>query len=175
MTKEKVKSLDMNFKLIKAGTFMMGSPKDENNRFEDETQHEVTIDKDFEMQTSPVTQEQWEGIMGNNPSYFKGKDLPVETVSWDDVQEFIKKLNDKNDGYTYRLPTEAEWEFAARGGTTTAYSFGDDPSQSSDYAWFSKNSEGTTHPVGMKKPNPFGLYDMHGNVWEWVQDEYKEY
>ena len=109
--------------------------------------------------------------MGDNPSYFKGDDLPVENVSWDDVQEFIKKLNEKENTHKYRLPSEAEWEYAARAGTTTRYSFGDDDSELKEYAWFSENLGDMTHPVGKKGANPWGLYDVHGNIWEWVQDE----
>lgn len=110
--------------------------------------------------------------MGSSPSYYKGDDLPVEKVSWNDVQDFIKKLNEKEGGNKYRLPTEAEWEYSVRAGTTTRYSFGDEESKLGDYAWYYANSGSKTHEVGQKKPNPWGLYDMHGNVWEWVQDIY---
>jgi formylglycine-generating enzyme required for sulfatase activity len=116
-----------------------------------------------------VTQAQWEAVMGSNPSNFKGPDRPVETVSWDDCQAFIKKLNAKGDAQ-YRLPTEAEWEYACRAGTTTAYYFGDDAGRLGDYAWYTGNSGYETHPTGQKKPNIWGLHDMHGNVWEWCQD-----
>jgi len=109
--------------------------------------------------------------MGNNPSRFTGDlNQPVEQVSWEDVQEFLRKLNEREKGKPYRLPTEAEWEYAARAGATTAYCFGDDTERLREYAWYDKNSGGTTHPVGQLKPNAWGLYDMHGNVWEWVQD-----
>jgi len=111
--------------------------------------------------------------MENNPSYFKGDNLPVENVSWEDVQQFIQKMNGRNDGYTYRLPTEAEWEYAARAGSNGKYSFGDDENRLSEYAWVFGNSGNTTHPAGQKKPNTWGLYDMHGNVWEWAQDWYE--
>ena len=114
--------------------------------------------------------------MGNNPSRFTGNsNRPVESVSWDDVQAFIEKLNAKEGGAMYRLPTEAEWEYAARAGSITAYSFGDDAKQLGEYAWYGDNSKGETHPVGQLKPNAWGLYDMHGNVWEWVQDWYGKY
>ena len=126
-----------------------------------------------------VTQEQYQKVMGTNPSEFKGPQNPVETVSWADAVEFCRKLSampaEKTAGHVYRLPTEAEWEYACRSGTTTAYGFGDDASRLGDYGWFGGNSDSSTHPVGEKKPNAWGLYDMHGNVWEWCQDWYGEY
>jgi formylglycine-generating enzyme required for sulfatase activity len=175
-------SFGMKFVPIPAGTFMMGSPKDEPGRFNDETQHEVTISKRFYMQTTEVTQGQWKAVMGNNPSYFKdcGDDCPVERVSWNDIQEFIKKLNQRGEG-TYRLPTEAEWEYAARAGTTSAYSWGNSADCSkANYGNFILTQEcernpGKTMPVGSFAPNTWGLYDMHGNVWEWCQDWYGSY
>jgi formylglycine-generating enzyme required for sulfatase activity len=116
---------------------------------------------------------------GSKPSKFKGPQNPVEQVSWTDAVEFCRKLSalpaEKRAGYVYRLPTEAEWECACRAGTSTAYSFGDSESELGDYAWYEKNSGGTTHPVGGKKPNGWGLYDMYGNVWEWCQDWYGDY
>jgi formylglycine-generating enzyme required for sulfatase activity len=133
--------------------------------------HKVKINSPFYLGTYPVTQAEWKVVMDDNPSGFKGDDLPVETVSWNDVQKFIKKLNEKEGTDKYRLPSEAEWEYAARAGTTTRYSFGDDESKLGDYGWYDNNSGDKTHPVGQKKPNPYRLYDMHGNVWEWVQDE----
>jgi formylglycine-generating enzyme required for sulfatase activity len=120
-----------------------------------------------------VTQEQWYAVMGNNPSANKGRALPVEQGSWDDVQQFIAKLNQKT-GQKYRLPSEAEWEYAARAGTTTTWSFGNDVSKLGNYAWYKENSGLKTHAVGQKLPNAFGLFDMHGNVWEWVQDCWHE-
>ncbi|MHC1599294.1 MAG: formylglycine-generating enzyme family protein [Candidatus Methanospirareceae archaeon] len=166
-------SIGMEFVLIPAGEFKMGSPSDEGDRYSNEGPvHHVTIEKAFYLGRYEVTQEEWQEVMGNNPSYFEGDNLPVEMVSWDDVQEFIKKLNKKEGTDKYRLPSEAEWEYACRAGTTTRYSFGDSESKLGDYAWYDGNSGSKTHPVGKKKPNSYGLYDMHGNVWERVQDKY---
>jgi formylglycine-generating enzyme required for sulfatase activity len=128
------------------------------------------------MGETEVTQAQWKAIMGTNPGLFQGDpNQPVEQVWWDDVQTFIRKLNEKEGISLYRLPTEAEWEYAARAGTTTAYSFGDDASVLDQYAWYKDNAGEKTHPVAQLKPNAWGLYDMHGNVWEWVQDWYQRY
>lgn len=129
-------------------------------------------EKNYEMMDAPVTQSEWEELTGENPSRLKGPDRPVESVSYHDVQKFIEKLNSKNDGYKYRLPTEDEWEHACRAGTTTQYYYGDDPKKLSDYAWYWENSDKQTHPVRQKKPNAWGLYDMHGNVWEWTSSEW---
>ena len=168
-----INTLDMEFVLIQPGEFDMGSPANETGRYDDEGPvHHVTISKAFYLSKYEVTQKQWNEVMGDNPSYFKGDDLPVEFVFWDDVQEFIKKLNKKESTDKYRLPSEAEWEYAARAGTTTRYSFGDDDSKLGEYAWYRENSGDKTHPVGNKGANPWGLYDMHGNVWEWVQDKW---
>ena len=135
--------------------------------------HEVKISQSFYLQTIQVTQGQWREVMGNKPSYFKdcAADCPVESVSWEDAQEFIQKLNKKEGTDKHRLPTEAEWEYVCRAGTTTEFSFGDDESQLEEYAWFKDNSQEKTHPAGTRKPNAWGLYDMHGNVWEWVEDD----
>ena len=162
--------LGMTFVKIPAGTFMMGSPDSELGRYRGEIQHQVTISKAFELQTTEVTQSQFEAVMGYNPSYIRGHDLPVVDVSWDVAQAFISKLNAKLDGYRYRLPTEAEWEYAARAGTTGPYA-GDFDAM----AWYDINSGGKTHPVATKAPNAWGLYDMHGNVWEWAQDWVGDY
>jgi len=163
-----VNSIDMEFVLIPAGTFAMGS--------EDERPiHQVTISQPFYLGRCAVTQIQWVAIMGKNPSKFQGGNRPVENVSWEDVQEFIGKLNAREGGKPYRLPTEAEWEYAARAGSTTTYSFGDDEEQLGEYAWYAANAGGTTHPVGQRRPNAWGVCDTHGNVWEWVQDWYGAY
>jgi len=169
-------SLGMNFVLIPAGTFMMGSPSDELGRRKDELQHKVTITKSFYLQSTEVTQRQWREIMGSNPSRFKdcGDNCPVEQVSWDDAQEFIVKLNEREGTDKYRLPTEAEWEYACRAGSTTRFCFGDDETTLGEYAWYSDTGL-RPHPVGQKNPNAWGLYDMHGNVWEWCQDRYGDY
>jgi len=158
--------------VIPSGTFLMGSKSDPFARVQPSTQeqpqHTVSI-QTFALGKFEVTQEQWYALMGNLPSNFKGRTLPVEQVSWDDAQEFIKRLNAKT-GQNYRLPSEAEWEYAARAGSAADYSFGDDLNQLSRFAWFGDNSGITTHPVGEKPTNQFGLHDMHGNVWEWTQD-----
>jgi formylglycine-generating enzyme required for sulfatase activity len=154
---------------------MMGSdPNFEEASKHEMPQHKVTISKPFYLGKYPVTQAQWVAVMGSNPSKFKGQNNPVEQVSWHDAQEFIRRLNAKEGHSRYRLPTEAEWEYAARAGTSSAYFFGDDKKALSEYAWYKDNSEETSHPVGQKLPNPWGLYDVHGNVYEWVQDWYGE-
>jgi len=167
----------MKLALIPAGKFMMGSPDGEQDRTKDEgPQREVTISKPFYMGIYHVTQEQYEQVMGKNPSKFKGAQNPVEMVSWDEAVEFCKKLSQKT-GKTVSLPTEAQWEYACRAGSKTRFSYGDDEDYSKlgDYAWYSKNSDGKTHAVGQKKPNAWGLYDMHGNVWGWCSDWYASY
>jgi len=135
--------------------------------------HEVTLTKPFHMGKYPVTQEQYVQVMGTNPSQFKGLNLPVEMVSWDEATEFCKKVSEKT-GQIVQLPTEAQWEFACRAGTATTYYTGDAEADLGRAAWYSANSKNTTHPVGQKEPNAFGLYDMHGNVWEWCQDYWQE-
>ncbi|CAK0741100.1 formylglycine-generating enzyme [Gammaproteobacteria bacterium] len=154
---------------IPGGTFMMGSPETEKDRNSDERQHQVTING-FEMAKTPVTQSQWKAVMGNNPSYFQGcNDCPVEQVSWNDAIQYIEKLNALTGG-GYRLPTEAEWEYAGRGGRAGKLYCGGNNLDA--VAWYYGNSDGKTHPVGQKAPNGYGLYDMSGNVWEWTCSEY---
>ena len=159
------------FVWVPAGTFMMGSTKNESKWTNTETQHNVTISKGFWIGKFEITQKQWESIMGENPSCFVGKQNPVESVSWDDIQSYLLKLNSLGDG-KYRLPTEAEWEYACRAGSTAACGFGSDETQLEDYAWTFWNSNETTHRVGSKKSNAWGLHDMHGNVREWCSDWY---
>ncbi len=156
------------------GSFLMGSPPDEKERQDDERQHRVTLSQGFWIGKYELTQEQWESVMGSNPSRFKGSRNPVESVSWEDCQAFIKKLNEDSGG-SYRLPTESEWEYACRAGTTTAYGFGSSSANLSTYAWYDSNSGRKTHPVGGKKANAWGLHDMHGNVWEWCSDWFGDY
>jgi formylglycine-generating enzyme required for sulfatase activity/GH43 family beta-xylosidase len=176
-------TLGMYFVRIPAGTFTMGSPSDELGRFNHEgPQHQVTLTQSFYMQSTEVTQAQWEAVMGSNPSYFKDcGTCPVEQVSWDDVQEFIGKMNQRGEG-TYSLPTEAQWEYAARAGSTTAFYNGGITVTDNSYdpnldkiGWYGYNSSDKTHPVAQKTPNAWGLYDMSGNVYEWCQDWYGSY
>jgi formylglycine-generating enzyme required for sulfatase activity len=180
--KDFTNSIGMRFVWIPPGSFMMGSPTEEKLRGENETQHQVTLTKGFYLGIYLVTQDQWQTVMGNNPSAFKGeKNLPVENVSWEDCQVFLEKLR-KKEGHAYRLPTEAEWEFACRAGTTTPYHFGE--TISTDQANFDGNPDGkgragafrnkTTH-VGSFPANPWGLFDMHGNLWQWCADVYADY
>ncbi len=202
--KQMVNDLGMTFVYIPPGTFMMGSPADEPGRWNDEKRHEVTLTAGFYIQTTPVTQGQWERVMGKNPSYFTGcgPNGPVENVSWEDAREFIRKLNELEGTDLYRLPTEAEWEYACRAGTATAIYTGTieilgerDAPALDPIAWYGGNSgvdyEGGydssdwaekqydhtragTHPVGLKQPNAWGLYDMLGNVNEWCSDYWSE-
>ncbi|MFY7887114.1 MAG: SUMF1/EgtB/PvdO family nonheme iron enzyme [Dolichospermum sp.] len=168
---QNITSLPPDFHLemvdIPAGKFNMGS-----NEYEDEKPiHEVIVPA-FQIGKYPVTQAQYQAVMGNNPSRFSGNPQnPVESISWLNAQAFCENLSQLT-GKNYRLPTEAEWEYACRAGTETRFSFGDDESQLGDYAWFIDNSDNVTHPVGQKRPNLWGIYDMHGNVWEWCADKY---
>ena len=172
--KEFTNSIDMELILIPAGEFMMGTL---NGKRDEGPLHLVTISEPFYIGKYEVTQEQWFEVMGTVPSKFKNGDRPddtrpVEQVSWLDAQNFIVKLNEKEITDKYRLPSEAEWEYACRAGTNTTYSFGNERSIIDEYAWVFNVSDLQSHPVGQKKPNPWGLYDLHGNVQELVQDEY---
>lgn len=188
--KEYVNSLGMDFVLIPPGGFTMGSPPDEPFRDPDERQHRVTISKSFYIQATEVTQAQWKAVMGSNPAYFKrcGENCPVDRVSWLDCQKFIRKLNELGEG-KYRMPTEAEWEYACRSGTTTAYNWGDNIDCSR--AMFENNTrrhaercveyikergliKDSPAPVKSYDASPWGIFDMHGNLWEWCQDWYEE-
>lgn len=160
--------------VIPAGSFLMGADPFSNQSLnpEESPQHRVQVQK-FALGKYEITQEQWFLLMGNNPSVNRGRTLPVENVSWDEVQAFIEILSEKT-GKVYRLPSETEWEYASRSGSSSQYYFGDSDKHLSDYAWYSANSGGKTRPVGLKKPNRFGLHDMLGNVWEWTQDCWNE-
>ena len=177
----------MKFVLIPNESFTMGSRLTDDELFkrfggkewwyrEEKPSHSVKIKRSFYLQTTPVTQGQWQLFMGNTPSDFKdgGEDCPVEQVSWEDTQQFIKKLNEIEKTKDYRLPSEAEWEYACRAGSDAEFSFGDDVKRLDKFAWYSENSDGKTHPVGKKEPNTWGLYDMYGNVWEWVEDDWHD-
>ena len=166
-----INSIGMELVLIPSGSFRMGGDKKLEQAEDHETpRHLVKISKAFLMGKYEVTQAQWSEMMNNNPSEFKDDIRPVERVSWNDVQVFIQRLNTQEETNKYRLPNEAEWEYAARAGSENSYGFGGDANILSQYAWYRKNSEGETHPVGQLKPNAWGLYDMHGNVHEWCQD-----
>ena len=174
-----VPDLNLTMIWVEPGTFMMGSPVSEAGRIQNEIQHQVTLTKGFYLGKYEVTQAQWSRVMGNTPSFFKGADKPVEQVSWNDAVEFCKKLTEMEkeagripQGMSYKLPTEAQWEYACRAGTSTMYWWGDSISSSNaNYG----NSVRETSPVGKYPANPWGFYDMHGNVWEWSADWYDDY
>ena len=174
-----IADLSMEMLWVKPGTFEMGSPSSEKDRDDDETPHAVTLTQGFYLGKHEVTQSQWEKVMGSNPSHFKGGDRPVEKVSWTDVTSFCNKLTASERtagrlpaGMTYQLPTEAQWEYACRGGTKTPFSFGDE--LTSDQANIRGGPRETTN-VGQYAANPWGFHDMHGNVWEWCADWYGAY
>lgn len=196
LQKEIHNGIGMKFALIPSGSFLMGTPNNAFQYRDDLPPHQVIISKPFYLQTTAVTQGQWKNIMRNNPSHFNGSEfpekesdlwwewemqmkrkgqnldeLPVEMVSWDDTQKYIEKLNKIEATSKYRLPTEAEWEYSCRAGTVTKYYFGDNALRYKKYGW----NMPITEPVGQKKPNDWGLYDMHGNVWEWCSDWYGAY
>ncbi|MBN2195548.1 MAG: formylglycine-generating enzyme family protein [Polyangiaceae bacterium] len=179
--------VSMRLRWVPPGRFFMGSPSDEAGRWEVEgPQHGVTITRGFWLADAPCTQTEWVAVMGEDPSHFKGQDdsvhRPVENVSWDDCQTFFQKLAERFPGLEARLPTEAEWEYACRAGTESAFNDGspctvpegNDPALAK-LGWFGKNSGGTTHPVRELQPNRWGLYDLHGNVWEWCADWFDRY
>ena len=163
----------MAFVLIPAGSFEMGS---ERGDADEQPVRSMALDKPFYIGQFEVTQAQWHAVMENDPSQFTGDpSRPVESISWNDARAFIAKLNAMEPGATYRLPTEAEWEYAARAGSAAAYAFGDDAGQLDAYGWYADNAGNTTHPVGQKQPNAWGVYAMYGGVWEWVQERYGAY
>ncbi|MDR3181874.1 MAG: formylglycine-generating enzyme family protein [Planctomycetaceae bacterium] len=182
-----IKDVKFRFRYCPAGTFTMGSPAGETGRYGNEKQHQVTLSQGFWMLETEVTQEHWESIMGENPSRFTGEKLPVEKVSWNDCQDFVKKLNALGTapkGYKFSLPTESQWEYACRAGTTGAYAgdldqmawYGSFDGIGRDIATVGKGNSGNkTHEVGTKQANAWGLYDMHGNVFEWCNDWYGDY
>jgi formylglycine-generating enzyme required for sulfatase activity len=169
----------MEFVLVQPGSFIMGSKR--SQLLDQKPPHPVTITEPFHLGKYEVTQEQWQAVMSNAPSIHKGPRFPgsakypVENVSWNYCQRFLARLNQKASGYEFRLPTEAEWEYACRAGTTNEFSFGDHNAEAGPYAWFSPNANGQPHPVGEKIPNAWGFHDMHGNVWEWCGDIYRAY
>jgi formylglycine-generating enzyme required for sulfatase activity len=176
------KDLGLRMIPLEPGKFLMGSPADEPGRSEDETLHEVTIEVGFSLGATEVTQDQYKKLTGTNPSEFRDEYRPVENVSWDDAAAFCRKLTENEraagnlpEGMAYRLPTEAEWEYACRAGGSKAYSHGDDEATLAEHAWHRGNSGNTSHPVGARKPNALGFHDMHGNVWEWCRDPYGDY
>lgn len=176
---EVVNSIGMTFRLIPPGDCLIGSPESELGRSHDEKQHAATFVKPFYLAATEVTQRQWCDVMGAdvNPSHFRHPDHPVEEVSWTQAREFCKRLAQRENlpEKSYRLPTEKEWEYACRAGTQTAFCFGDDPQRLGDFADHDANNYKRTAPVAQRRPNAFGLYDMHGNVWEWCHNLFSPY
>ncbi len=174
-----VNTIGMEFVSVPAGSFFMGAQDIEDGSSKEHPRHLVTLSRSFYLARYEVTQEQWLAVMGDvNPSNFISPTRPVDEVSWKDVQLFIQKLNALEKSHAYRLPTEAEWEYAARAGNETSYCYGNnsDTVELAKYAWFEGNSASQTHPVGELSPNAWGFYDMHGNVTEWIQDYFdKDY
>ncbi len=171
-------SIGMQLVLIPAGEFLMGSPATQEGRGSDEQQHPVRITKSFHLSVHEVTQEQYERVTGVNPSFIAVPQHPVDNVSWNNAVRFCSQLSalpeEKAAGRVYRLPTEAEWEYACRAGSTTSWNCGNEEIRLGDFAWFGNSSRGRVHPVRAKKPNAWGLCDMHGNVWEWCADWYEK-
>ena len=166
---EIINTIGMAFVLVPPGRFEMGCSEGDSHCLPDERpRHTVDISRPFYLGRHEVTQAQWRTLIGNNPAAFAGDRRPIENVSWREAQEFVRRLNLKEGTNRYRLPTEAEWEYAARAGSVTRFPF--EPSQAAEFAWFWDDADGETHAVGEKRPNPWGLYDLHGNVWEWVWD-----
>ncbi|MGD0900691.1 MAG: formylglycine-generating enzyme family protein [Thermoguttaceae bacterium] len=163
--------IKMDLLLIPSGSFLMGGAGGEDDA---KPVHEVTIGEPFYIGKYKVTQEQWQAVMGSNPSEFKGPRNPVDSVGWEDCRRFLKKLNEKfaDASVRFSIPTEAQWEYACRAGSKAKYCYGNAEASLAEFAWFYDNSGEKTHPVGGKKPNAWGLYDMHGNLFEWCADWY---
>lgn len=179
-------SIGMTLVRIPGGKFTMGSPATEAGRDSDETLQEVSIPSSFYLGVFEVTRGEYRRLTGGNPSYFssvssfdRSSVLPVERVTWEEAVQFCRRLSElpeeRSAGRVYRLPSEAEWEYSCRAGNSTAFCFGDDANRLGEFAWYAANSKGLTHPVGTRSPNAWGLYDMHGNVWEWCADWYSEH
>lgn len=165
---EKADGVDMEMVWVPGGTFQMGST---DGRDDERPIHQVTL-KGFWLGKFEVTQEQYTKVMGNNPSRYSGVFNPVDNVSWNNAVEFCQKLASRSAGRAYQLPSESEWEYACRTGCSGLYCFSDVSGDLNDYAWYCNNSRNSSHQIGKKRPNSYGIYDMHGNVWEWCEDGY---